>query len=163
MKIAIISDTHDNLIRIKQMLDKIKEDNIQTIIHCGDVCTSQTLTYLCQNFDGQIYLSLGNVDADHQLNPARNAFPNLTTFSKFGELNIADYKIAFVHFPNSAKKLANNGKYSFVFYGHTHQARKETINNCQVINPGTLAGLFAKSTFAILDLISQKTQLIILT
>ena len=62
MLIAIISDSHDNLTRIDQMLFLIKQNNVKTIIHCGDVTTIETLEYLSKNFNGKIYLSLGNVD-----------------------------------------------------------------------------------------------------
>ncbi|MCD4704989.1 YfcE family phosphodiesterase [bacterium] len=148
-KIAIISDSHDNIVRIDQMLKKINKLNIRTIIHCGDVCTADTLKYLCNNFSGKIYLSLGNVDIDHGIN--QKNLKNIKIFPKFGEIKIDNLKIAFVHYPDKAKRLAKTKKYDFVFYGHTHQPWEEKINDCKVINPGTLAGLFTGSTFAILD------------
>lgn len=162
IKIAIVSDTHDNLPRIDQMLEKIKKENIKTIIHCGDVCSFRVLSYLANNFDGKIYLSIGNVDADHELNQTKNNLPNLKIFPKYGELNIDNLKIAFVHFPTKAKELAQTEKYDFIFYGHTHKPWEEKINSCKIINPGTLAGLFTRSTFAILDTKTKNVELIIL-
>ena len=64
--------------------------------------------------------------------------------------------------PNVGKKLAESGKYDLVFYGHNHKPWEEKINTCKLINPGTLAGLFNKSTFAILDTETKKLELIIL-
>jgi uncharacterized protein len=162
MKIAIISDSHDNPARIDQMFEILKKQNIKTIIHCGDVCSFRVLDYLSKNFSGQIYLSIGNVDADHELNRKKNHLSNLKIFSKFGEIKMDNLNIAFVHFPNKAKELAQTKKYDFVFYGHTHQPWEEEINNCKIINPGTLAGLFTRSTFAILDTKTKKIELIIL-
>jgi uncharacterized protein len=161
-KIAIVSDTHDNIPRIDQMLQKIKKENINTIIHCGDVCSFKILDYLCNGFKGKIYLSMGNVDADHEINQDKNNLPNLKIFPKFGEIRIDNLNIAFVHFPNKAKELANTRKYNFVFYGHTHKPWEEEIDNCQIINPGTLAGLFTRSTFAILNTKTKKVELVIL-
>ena len=46
MYIGIISDTHDNIIRIDQMLSFLNEKNINTIIHCGDVTNLETLKHL---------------------------------------------------------------------------------------------------------------------
>lgn len=161
-KIAIISDSHDNLTRINQMLKILEKKNIQTIVHCGDVCSFRVLNYLCKNFKKQIYLSIGNVDTDHELNQEKNNLANLKIFPKFGEIKINSLNIAFVHFPNKAQELAHTKKYDFVFYGHTHQPWEEEINNCKLINPGTLAGLFSKSTFAILDTKTKNLELIIL-
>ncbi len=158
-KIAIISDSHDNIPRLDQMLTKIKKENIKTIIHCGDVCTHDTLKHLYQNFDGQIYLSIGNIDYDHEIKEKIN---NVKIFPKFGELKIDGIKVAFNHFPKKAKKLAETKKYDFVFYGHTHKPWEEEIDGIKIVNPGTLAGVWNKSTFAILDTKTQKLELIIL-
>jgi uncharacterized protein len=161
-QIAIISDSHDNPARIDQMLEILKKKTIKTIIHCGDVCSFRVLNYLSKNFKGKVYLSIGNVDADHEINEERNNLANLKIFPKFGELEIDNIKIAFVHFPNKAKELGETGKHDFVFYGHTHKPWEEEIDNCKIINPGTLAGLFTRSTFAILDTKTKKVELIIL-
>jgi uncharacterized protein len=161
-QIAIISDSHDNPARIDQMFKILKEKNIETIIHCGDVCSSRVLDYLSNNFKGKIYLSLGNVDADHEIYEQRHSLTNIKIFPKFGEVKIGNLDIAFVHFPNRAKELAQTGKYDFVFHGHTHKPWEEEIDNCKIINPGTLAGLFTRSTFAILDTKTKKVELVIL-
>jgi len=167
-KIGIISDSHDNLPRIDQMLEILKKENIKIIIHCGDVCTQDSLKYLSQNFKGQIYLSIGNIDVDHEIN---KGVKNVQIFPQFGEIKIPaspkrkrgedNINIAFVHFLGKAKKLAQTGKYDFVFYGHTHKPWEEEINSTKIINPGTLAGVWNRSTFAILDTKTKKVKLII--
>lgn len=162
MKIAIVSDSHDNIPRIDQMLGIIKNEKIDTIIHCGDVTTLVTIKYLFKRFVGKIYLSLGNVDRMHGLEKKDIKLNNVTVFDNFGELEINNINIAFVHFPEIAKELANTKKYDFVFYGHTHKPWEEIIENTHVVNPGTLAGIFNKSTFAMLDLDSKELKLVIL-
>ncbi|MDD3284026.1 MAG: YfcE family phosphodiesterase [Patescibacteria group bacterium] len=164
MKIAIMSDSHDNIPRIDQMLGILTKENIKIIIHCGDVCAPGVMKYLAQKFEGDIYLSLGNVDGDHEMMKKMTSkdTKNIKLFEEFGEIEIDNIKIAFTHFPESAKELAKTDKYNFVFYGHTHKPWEEKINNCKVLNPGTLAGLFNKSTFAILDTKTKITKLIVL-
>lgn len=162
MKLAIVSDSHDNIPRIDQMLGIIKNEKIDTIIHCGDVTTLVTIKYLSKRFVGKIYLSLGNVDRMHGLEKKDIKLNNVTVFDNFGELEINNINIAFVHFPEIAKELANTKKYDFVFYGHTHKPWEEIIENTHVVNPGTLAGIFNKSTFAMLDLDSKELKLVIL-
>lgn len=164
MKIAIISDSHDNIPRINQMLEILTKEDIKTIIHCGDVCAPGVMKYIGEKFGGIIYLSLGNVDGDHEMmnKMIYENLKNIKLFEKFGEIEIDNIRIAFTHFPESAKELAKTDKYNFVFYGHTHKPWEETVNNCKVLNPGTLAGLFNKSTFAILDTETKKIELKIL-
>ncbi len=168
MKLAIISDSHDNIPRIDQMLGILKSEKINIIIHCGDVATLQTLKYLSENFNGTVYLSIGNVDQMHGLEKKYIHFKNVIVFKKFGELTIENINIAFVHFPKIANSLAKTQKYDFVFYGHTHKPWEEKItgdtstSSVSLINPGTLAGMFTKSTFAVLDTENKNVELIVL-
>ncbi len=62
MKIAIISDIHDNLVNLKKCLNWCADENIESLVCCGDITNSETLNYLANNFRGQIYLAKGNVE-----------------------------------------------------------------------------------------------------
>jgi uncharacterized protein len=66
MKIAIISDTHDNLENLKKFFDFAKKEKIKILIHCGDVCNGETLKEIEKNFK-EIYLCLGNADIKESL------------------------------------------------------------------------------------------------
>ncbi|MFH0856920.1 MAG: metallophosphoesterase family protein, partial [bacterium] len=68
-------------------------------------------------------------------------------------------KIAFCHFPREAKDLAESGKYDFVFYGHTHKPWEEMVGKCKMLNPGTLAGMFYKATFAVWNVENDRFEL----
>lgn len=65
MKIAIISDIHDNLANLKKAMDLIKKEKIKIIIHCGDIITLQTLKGTFQEFEGKIHIVFGNADKEH--------------------------------------------------------------------------------------------------
>ncbi len=162
MRLVIISDSHDNIPRIDEMLGVLKNEKIDTIIHCGDVTTLETIKYLSKKFDGKIYLSLGNVDEMHGLEKKDIKLKNVIVFESFGELSVENISIAFVHFPEIAKKLASTKKYDFVFYGHTHKPWEDIVENTHIVNPGTLAGIFNKSTFAVLDVETKNLELKIL-
>jgi len=164
-KIAIIADTHDNLATIKKALDWINKNKIKIIIHCGDVCAPSTLKEISQQFPGKIHLVFGNVDGDKYLITkmvADGALPNIVLYNELGEIEIDNKKIAFVHQPKFAQALASTGNYHLVFYGHSHQPWEEKIGNCKLVNPGTLAGLFYKATFAVYDTKEDKLELKIL-
>jgi len=72
-------------------------------------------------------------------------------YKNFGEAKIDGKSIAFVHFPREARKLAESGKYNFVFHGHTHKPWEEMIGNCKMLNPGNVAGEIYLPTFAVWD------------
>jgi hypothetical protein len=162
MKIAIISDSHDNLPNIAKALKYIAQNNIATIIHCGDVANAETLGFILDNFEGNIYLSLGNAD---QKNIKELKNKKLTIAEDYGCLKIRAKKFLFAHFLEIAKKIiiANNG-YQAIFYGHQHYPMIKTDQDGTIwLNPGNLSGLFYQATFAIYDTKTNKPELILLS
>ena len=149
MRIAIVSDTHNNWANFKKAIEWIKKQNIQLILHCGDICNQETIDDAKKIFDGDIRFVKGN--GDHDLNLPQKM-----------ELEFNGKKIAFCHFPDIAKKLAQSGGFDLVFYGHTHKPWDEKISECHMINPGELAGQFYKPTFAVYDTAKGSLELKIL-
>ncbi len=150
MKIAIISDTHDNVPNLEKALAWMNENGIEQLIHCGDLCApSMIVEVLGPQFSGPIHMVFGNVE-DRELTPKKIAeFDNITHYGDTGEVIIDGKKIAFIHFPEDAKELAVSGKYDLVFYGHTHKPWEEQVGSTKLVNSGTLAGLFFKASFAV--------------
>ncbi|MFA6099001.1 MAG: metallophosphoesterase [Patescibacteria group bacterium] len=163
MKIAIISDTHDNVPNMEKALKWMKENNVEQIIHCGDLCAPSILIkVLAPGFAGPIHMVFGNVEDRDLLPEIAKGFKNVKHYGDLGEAVIGGKKIAFIHYPEKAKKLAASGKYDLVFYGHNHKPWEEKAGNTRLINPGTLAGLFTKATFAVYDTSTEKLELKIL-
>jgi putative phosphoesterase len=160
MLVAIISDSHDNIANLDKFLDWANKNGIERIIHCGDLSAPGTLkNVLAPKFKGKIYLIHGNV-SDRELLPevAKN-FPNIEFFGDQGEIEIDGKRIAFVHRPEEARALANKNHYDFIFYGHTHEPWEEKIGQTRLVNPGTLAGMFNRATFAVYDTATDKLEL----
>lgn len=163
MKIAIISDTHDNIPNLKKTLSWLKKEGIKEIIHCGDLCAPSFLTkILVPNFKGQIHLIYGNVGDRELLQEKTKELSSVRLYGDQGEIELTSKKIAFVHRPEEAKRLALQGKYEIIFYGHTHKPWEEKINQTKLVNPGNLANMFYKATFAVYDLETDKLELKIL-
>jgi len=171
MHIAIISDTHDNIPNIKKVLDYCRENQIEKIIHCGDLAEVETLEFFRDNFSGDFFLSFGNMDRGHCADKYfdQKEFWNFKFFRTHGEVEIANKKIAFVHFPEYARKLAEGGQFDFVFYGHTHKPWTEKINGqdkngnfkeCEMLNPGNVANQYYPPTFAVYDSLTEKFELV---
>lgn len=172
MLIAIISDTHDNIPNLKKVLDYCRENKVEKIIHCGDLAEIETLDYLKENFSGDIFWTFGNMDRGHSADYpfADGKYKSINIFSKHGEVEIAGKKIAFVHFPEYARSLAEEGRFDYVFYGHTHKPWTEiiqgenrfsgNIKNCEMLNPGNVANQYYPPTFAIWNTLDEKFSLI---
>jgi len=162
MKIAIISDSHDNLANLRKAISFIGKEKIKTIIHCGDVTNLDTLKEILSLFEGKIYLALGNADNTELRDFSFQKIKNLKIFKDFGELKIDGKKIAFLHSPRKAYFLAKSQKYDIVFYGHLHKVWIKNVGKTKLVNPGELAGMFFKPTFAIYDTKTGKLELKIL-
>ena len=165
MKIAIISDTHDNWPNIKKVLDWIKKQGIEILIHCGDVCAPVTLKEICKQFTGQIHLVFGNVDGEEYAMTKRiyeGETPNVKLYKNIGEFEIDGKKIAITHYPKTAKALAKTDEYDLVFYGHNHKPWTEKIGNTHLTNPGNIANMMYKPSFATYDTKTDKLELKIL-
>jgi uncharacterized protein len=163
MKIAIISDTHDNVPNLEKALQWMNVNGIDQIIHCGDLCAPSILeSVLAPHFSRPIHMVFGNVEDRDLLPEVVVNFPNVKHYGDIGEVELDGKKIAFVHFPEKAKELARSGRYDIVFYGHTHLPWEEMVGGTKIANPGTLAGLFAKATFAVYDTVTDKLELKIL-
>lgn len=138
MKIAIISDTHNNWANFDKAINWIKNEGIKLILHCGDISSQETIDTAIKTFQGDIKFVKGNADWNIDL-PEKM------------EVEFNGKKIGFAHFPDIAKKMAQSGNFDLVFYGHTHRAWDEKIGKSHMINPGELAGQFYKPTFAVYD------------
>jgi len=163
MKLAIISDSHDNLLNLEKFLDWANKNQIEMIIHCGDLAAPSIIKKeLAPKFTGPIHFIHGNV-ADRELNEkVAKEFKNVTLHGDQGELKIDNRKIAFCHYLKQAEDLAQTKKFDLVFYGHDHQPWEKYIGQTRLLNPGTLAGMFNKATFAVYDTESGQAQLILL-
>ncbi len=150
MRIAIVSDTHDNLANFKKIIDWLNKEKIKVILHCGDICNQETIDEAVKNFDGEIKFVRGNGDFELEDIPEKM------------EIELGGKMIAFVHYPKIAKEMAESKAYDLVFYGHTHKPWEEKVGNCRLINPGEVAGQRFKPTFATYDTENDKLELKIL-
>ncbi len=150
MKFAIISDSHDNFANVAKALNWIKKQNIDLVLHCGDICRQETMDDMAKIFQGEIKFVRGNGDYDLEDMPLAM------------ELLIDNKKIFLNHYPEVAKRMAKKGVFDLAFYGHTHKPWEEKIGKCRVINPGELAGQRFKATFAVYNTTDDSLELKIL-
>lgn len=160
MKIAIVSDIHDNLANLNIFLAWIKKENIEKIICLGDVTDSDTLSQLATKFGKQIFLVHGNVELYDIKDVSKH--PNIQDFGKIGMINLDRVTIGFVHEPTYIKKLQSTNSdtnFDYIFYGHTHKPWLNQENGTIIANPGNLSNTFHAAAFATLDTENNKLEL----
>lgn len=166
MKLAIISDTHNNSAVLKKAAKWINKNDVERIIHCGDVSSPDFLLDMSIVFQNQIIdLVFGNADYDRKKMEQLvkdGKISNIVLRGESGQIDLSDEKIFFTHYQKVAQTAALTGRYDLVFYGHTHFPWEEKIGRCFVANPGNLAGEIYKATFAVYDFEKEKLELKIL-
>ncbi|MFA6107045.1 MAG: metallophosphoesterase family protein [Patescibacteria group bacterium] len=177
MKIAVISDIHDNLANLKKFLNWAGANDIKEAVCCGDVTNADTLEYLAKNFnrrgDGQagaIHLVRGNMEIYDESEVEK--YSNIYYLGRFGATMIGGRRAGVCHEPayikeviascskdSAKKKTANPTACDIIFYGHTHKPWLEKIDGITAVNTGTLGGVFQKATFAVWEPETGKLEL----
>ena len=151
-RIAILSDTHDNLTQVDRALPHLRA--AAAVLHAGDWVAPFTLKRLAQGL-GQVPLHgvFGNNDGERRLlGQVAAAFPQVHLHGEFAALDLAGLRIALTHYPDIARAIAQGPAFDVVVYGHDHQAHHEWVGDTLLLNPGELfGGLTGRSTFVWLD------------
>ncbi len=156
-KIAIVSDSHDNEPNIKKFVAFCQQQKIDFVIHCGDVTNDKSKKLFQDNIKTVIFVN-GNADINKKTSTFKK---QVETDDHFIESTIDKLHIAACHTKSKALNLQKTKKYDYIFYGHTHLPWQEKIDKTELINPGTLAGMFTPPTFAVLDTKNKTLKLIL--
>ena len=148
MRIAVLSDIHDNLSGLKKVLALLPPLHPEILILCGDL-TRPTVLDLCAQLALPVHFCLGNCDAPHESALNRAALASgQHSHSRLGTLPTPQGTIAFTHYPAEANSLARSGLYRAVFYGHTHRPGASTLStahgHCLLANPGDIEGRYGR-------------------
>ena len=151
MKIAIISDTHDNVWKIDQAMPYMRSADV--VIHCGDLCSPFVVKRLGEGLkDTPVHIVWGNNEGDRfTISKVALGYPQVVLHGPFAKLEIGGLRVAVNHYPEIARGLALSREFDLVCYGHDHTAHEETVGGCLLLNPGELMGLNGYSTLALLD------------
>jgi uncharacterized protein len=137
MKIAILSDIHDNVWTLKAALPHLQ--GADALIFCGDFCSPFVVGLLATGFAKPVHAVLGNNDGDrHQITLNACKFDHLKIHGEFGVVELDGKHFAVTHYPEIARAVAASGQHDLVCYGHDHTFTLDLEN--RLLNPGTLMG-----------------------
>ena len=151
--IGLISDTHDNIPNIIKAVKIFKENNVEFVLHLGDVIAPATIKF----FKGlDIRFIKGNCDgADIEKLKKKIDDINGKFYNVLKKLKYKDKILMLFHGKPEEEldELINRQAYDYVIHGHTHEKRDDKFENTRVINPGAhyLSPEQKEHTIAILD------------
>ena len=162
MKIAVISDTHDNIDAIKKAFQLIENRGIGLTLHLGDIVSPFVADFIKSVYSGKLIAILGNNDGEKFFLKKKfegNGFELKEL--KPVTLELEGRKIIMMHEPIEIKSLAKSGDFDVILYGHLHEIENRKEGNTLILNPGEACGyLTGKRTFAILDLKTLSAEVI---
>ncbi len=152
MKIGIISDIHDNIENLQNVLTRLQ--NVGALICCGDLCSPFIVDELGKGFtSGDIHIVFGNNDGDlYRITRKAGGYEQMHLHGEFCELELGGKRFAVNHYDNIGRALARSDYYDVVCFGHNHQFEIAQDGDTVIINPGEVfAGLNGQATFVIYD------------
>ncbi|HEY63741.1 MAG TPA: YfcE family phosphodiesterase [Caldilineae bacterium] len=160
MRIAVVSDIHDHIWHLEKALEHIKGTGAEALICCGDLCAPFSLKQMADEFDGPIHVVFGNNDGDPLLlsQVAGQYGGRVTLHGIYAELELGGRQIAFMHYPQPARRIAQAGVFDLVLYGHDHRWHHELVGCTLLANPGEVMGRLGISTLGIYDTESGEFQ-----
>ena len=149
MRIAIMSDSHDNIWKLAKAIPHF--EGADAIIHCGDLIAPFMIIRLIKGANGiPVHVVWGNNDGDKRLlTEVAASAENIHLHGDFAEIEIDGIKVAVNHYPKIARALAESGRYDLVCYGHDHTAHEEWVGDTLLLNPGEVMGMNSRSTIAL--------------
>ncbi len=158
MKIGIISDTHENMPKIRSAVKLFNRVKVGAVIHCGDIIspiTAGEFSALAAPFIGVF----GNNDGEKFFLRRR--------FRRIGSIHERRYsgrlggrRVLAIHEPDFLRELALSGRWDLIAYGHTHRAEISQVGSTLVVNPGEAAGwITGEATVALVDTGTMRAEL----
>lgn len=151
MRIAVMSDSHDNIWKLQNALPHLAAADLT--LHCGDIISPFMMIRLIKGTGGKpVHIVWGNNDGDKRLlSEVAASAENIQLHGEYALLDFDGFKVAVNHYPKVARALAESGNYDLVCYGHDHIAHHEWVGETMLLNPGELMGMNSRSTIAIYD------------
>ena len=160
MKVGLLSDTHDRLDAITELIARLQALDATIILHAGDFCAPFALKpFLTAGIP--MAGVFGRNDGDHEgIRAYAQAGMGIELFESPHSLELAGQRILIVHEIGEvpAQSLTNH---SIVVHGHTHKPEMKERDDTLLVNPGEGCGwLYGAPSAALLDLETKKVEFI---
>jgi putative phosphoesterase len=157
MKIGLMSDTHDNVPNVLKAKEIFEKNNVELVLHAGDVISPKTALYLGM----KTWFVKGNCDGATELLKTKAESLGGKYLGEMAEFELEGKQFCMFHGTDQdkLKELIDSQKYDYIITGHIHKLIDEKQGKTRVINPG--AHYYqGTNTIGILDLDTDKLEII---
>jgi putative phosphoesterase len=148
--IGVLSDTHDNLTRVREAVRLFNDAGCDLVVHAGDFVAPFTVDEL-RNLRAPVKAVFGNCDGERD--GLARAFEGL------GEIRQAPLKFVHAgrrflvcHLDSAVEGHLASKSFDIIIFGHTHRPLTESRDGTLLVNPGEAGGwLRGRCTVALLD------------
>ncbi|NJM08723.1 metallophosphoesterase family protein [Candidatus Gracilibacteria bacterium] len=143
MKLAILSDIHDQVWNLRAALAHISDAQVDTVLCCGDLCSPFVVGILASGFPGPIHAVSGNNEGDWRqimvnaasANTSRKADAQIVFHGQFFAATFDNIAVAVNHYPEIALPIAASGQYDLVCFGHNHHYELRSVGPTSCLIP----------------------------
>lgn len=137
MKVAIISDTHDNTLAIVWIIEYLNKQGIKIAFHAGDMINPGILYRFRDHYEGHFHFVFGNNDGEQALAERRaNNIENMTCHLHEMRQEIEGKKIFMNHYSSISESVAKSDEFDVCIGGHDHLFRVKNYGETLFVNPG---------------------------
>lgn len=140
MKIAIMSDSHDNWQNLSIAIDIANKAGCEYLLFAGDLIAPPGIAVL-QKFNGKVKFVWGNNEAERfGMTRKFDASKNIELCGDVFEGIIDNLKFFMNHYPRFVELATKAGEFDVCIYGHTHDYLEEKVGETLLLNPGEIQG-----------------------
>ena len=138
MKIGVVSDTHNNLANVREIVKIFNEAGVDRVVHTGDITKGATLD-LFGELEMPLFGVFGNNDVERESLDQVIEQRGFHFGERYLNVNWHDSQIVIVHDPRELDSMQLD--YDLALHGHTHLYRVDrTESGSLIFNPGECAG-----------------------
>lgn len=160
MRVGILSDTHDRVPAIAELVQRLVAGGASLLMHAGDYCSPFALGPV-NDANVPLLGVFGRNDGDPE-GLAAVAAQGVGTelYESPHSFEVAGNQILIVHDLADVSHRSVE-QHQFVFHGSTHQVEMKTRGDTLLLNPGEACGwLYGSCTAALLDLDTREVEII---
>lgn len=162
MRVGLMSDTHDRVPAVAQLLERMTSAGVSLVMHAGDYCSPFSLApFRAANVP--LLGVFGRNDGDREgLSAYAARGMGAEIYESPHSFEVGGREILIVH---DLAEISSRSvdRHAFVIFGCSHRQETITRGDTMLVNPGEACGwLYGSCTGAILDLAARSIEVITL-
>ncbi len=151
MKLAIMSDAHDNWANLEKAITIAQERGCGAVLFAGDLIAPPGIEVL-KKFAGPVKVVWGNNEGEKLGIVAACQGSAVELCGDVFEGELGGARIFMNHYPRIVELAATAGEFDLCIFGHTHVYAETKVGECVLLNPGEIQGYrTGQAGFAIWD------------